>query len=216
MKEKKTPRSCGLSCGRRILCPAQMSQRCGIAVRRAARATRLLVYFVGAAASASRSAPGHVQAVKPMRCLRIGNTPVVDHARAPREGSAWAHDSTQGATAQEGHQASRQRFQKMMGWVDGDGAATDDPKQAVEKKRERRRARMRERFEQAQYLREAKVLNNLEASCRSHAIPAAGVAPPDSPALRSSKTRPNPTRVERVGRQSPACTGSWEVSRPHF
>ena len=195
-----------------------MSQRCGIAVRRAARATRLLVYFVGAAASASRSAPGPLQAVKPMRCLRIGNTPVVNHARSPREGSAWAHDSTsmQGATAQEGHQASGQRFQKMMGWVDGDGAAKDDPKQAVERKRERRRARMRERFEQAQYLREAKVLNNLEASCRSHAIPAAGVAPPDSPALRSRKTRPNPTRVERVRRQSPACTGSWEVSRPHL
>lgn len=193
-----------------------MSQRGSIVVRRAARATRLLVYFVGAAASASRSAPGHVQAVKPMRFLRIGNTPVVDHARAPLGGSARAHDSTHGATAQEGHEASRQRFQKMMGWVDGDGAATDDPKQAVEKKRERRRARMRERFEQAQYLREAKVLNNLEASCRSHAIPAAGVAPPDSPALRSSKTRPNPTRVERVGRQSPACTGSWEVRRPNF
>ena len=197
-----------------------MTQRCGIAVRRAARATRLLVCFVGAAASASRSAPGPLQAVKPMRCLRIGNTPVVNHARSPREGSAWAHDSTstQGATAQEGHQASRQRFQKMMGWVDGDGAAKDDPKQAVERKRERRRARMRERFEQAQYLREAKVLNDLEACSGSHAIPAASVAPlaADSPALRSCKTRPNPTRAERVGRQSPACTGSWEVRRPNF
>ena len=195
-----------------------MSQRGSIVVRRAARATRLLVYFVGAAASASRSAPGHVQAVKPMRFLRIGNTPVVDHARAPLGGSARAHDSTHGATAREGYEASRQRFQKMMGWVDGDGAATDDPKQAVEKKRERRRARMRERFEQAQYLREAKVLNDLEACSGSHAIPAASVAPlaADSPALRSCKTRPNPTRAERVGRQSPACTGSWEVRRPNF